>query len=107
MVNLQLVNISKSYGQTKVIYNLSCQVEDGELMALVGPSGCGKTTLLKIILGDVKPDSGSIYIDGKLINHMPIENRNIGFVPQDFGLFPHLTVNENIAYGLKVRKLPE
>lgn len=107
MVDLKLENISKSYGQTKVIGNVSCEVEHGELMVLVGPSGCGKTTLLKIILGDVQPDSGSIYVDGKLINHMPIENRNIGFVPQDFGLFPHLTVYENIGYGLKVRKLPD
>jgi ABC-type Fe3+/spermidine/putrescine transport system ATPase subunit len=107
MVALKLENISKCYGQTQVIDNVSCLVEHGELMVLVGPSGCGKTTLLKIILGDVQPDTGSIYVDGKLINHVPIENRNIGFVPQDFGLFPHLTVYENIGYGLKVRKIPD
>ncbi|GAG23062.1 unnamed protein product, partial [marine sediment metagenome] len=98
MVDLKLENISKSYGQTKVIDNVSCQVKDGELMVLVGPSGCGKTTLLKIILGDLQPDTGNIYVDDKLINNVPIENRNIGFVPQDFGLFPHMTVYENIAY---------
>lgn len=104
LVNVMVKNISKCYGQTKIIDNFSWEIKNGEFMVLVGPSGCGKTTLLKIILGALQPDSGNIFMDGKLIDHVSIEERNIGFVPQDFGLFPHLTVYNNVAYGLRVRK---
>ncbi len=87
-----------------MLKNISWKILDGEFMVLIGPSGCGKTTLLKIILGALQPDIGHVYIDEKLLDDMPIDERNIGFVPQDFGLFPHLTVYDNIAYGLKIRK---
>lgn len=105
MVNVVLKNVSKYFGQTKIINNISWEIKNGEFMVLVGPSGCGKTTLLKIILGALQPDDGHIFMNGKPIDHVSIEDRNIGFVPQDFGLFPHLKVYDNIAYGLRVRKL--
>ena len=74
-------------------------------MVLVGPSGCGKTTLLKTILGVLEPFSRNIYIDGKMIDDIPNSERNIGFVLQNFGLFPHLNVFDNISYGLRIRKV--
>jgi len=105
MTSVRLENVSKNFGTTRVLEDVDWEVQDGEFMVLVGPSGCGKTTLLRVILGALQPDSGHIYMDGKKIDHVPIEERNFGFVPQDFGLFPHLTVGDNMAYGLKVRKL--
>lgn len=104
MTSVTLENVSKNFGATRVLENIDWEIRDGEFMVLIGPSGCGKTTLLKVILGALEPDSGYVYMDKKLINNVPIANRNIGFVPQDFGLFPHLTVYDNIAYGLKIRR---
>ena len=103
MTRLTLKDVSKSFGTVRAIENLSCEINDREFMVLVGPSGCGKTTLLRLILGALNPDSGHIYMDRVMIDGLPIERRNIGFVPQDFGLFPHLNVWENIGYGLRVR----
>ena len=105
MSNVTLQNISKNFGATKVLENIDWEIWSGEFMVLVGPSGCGKTTLLKIILGALKPTSGQLYLNHQLIDDVPITQRNIGFVPQKFGLFPHLTVFDNIAYGLRIRKL--
>ncbi len=96
--------ISKNFNDIKVLEDLDWEIQDQEFMVLVGPSGCGKTTVLKVILGSFKPNRGHIYIDEELINDVPISRRNIGFVPQDFGLFPHLTVSDNIGYGLRIRK---
>lgn len=104
MTSVTLENVSKNFGTTKVLEDINWEIRDGEFMVLVGPSGCGKTTLLKIILGALEPDNGHIYMDKKPLNNVPIAKRNIGFVPQDFGLFPHLTVYDNIAYGLRTRK---
>jgi len=104
MTRAQLKEVSKSLGTLPIVKDFSCTIRNGEFMVLVGPSGCGKTTLLRLILGDLKPDSGHIYMDGELIDDLPIDKRNIGFVPQDFGLFPHMNVQENIAYGLRIRK---
>ena len=103
MTRVTLEDVSKSFGTVRAVESLSCEICDGEFMVLVGPSGCGKTTLLRIILGALKADTGHIYMDSVMIDGLPIEKRNIGFVPQDFGLFPHLTVWENIGYGLRVR----
>ncbi len=97
-------SVSKNFNDIKVLEDIDWEIQDREFMVLVGPSGCGKTTVLKVILGFLKPTSGHIYFDEKLINNVPISRRNIGFVPQDFGLFPHLTVSENIGYGLRIRK---
>ena len=103
MTRLTLEEVSKNLGAVKAVDRFTCEIHDGEFAVLVGPSGCGKTTLLRLILGVLKPDSGHIYMDSTVIDDLPIEERNIGFVPQDFGLFPHLTVWENIAYGLRIQ----
>ncbi len=104
MVAVKLQGIFKNFGDNKILENINWDIEEGELMVLVGPSGCGKTTLLKIILGSINPNSGYIYFNQKLMNNVPISQRNIGFVPQNFGLFPHLNVNDNISYGLRMHK---
>lgn len=107
MVSVRLIDICKYFGETKILELINWEIIEGELMVLVGPSGCGKTTLLKVILGSLKPNSGSIYFNQELINDISISKRNIGFLPQNFGLFPHLNVNENISFGMKIRKYPQ
>jgi len=104
MVSVRLMDISKNFAEIEILKHINWEIQEGELMILVGPSGCGKTTLLKIILGSLKPNSGKIYFNEELINDISISKRNIGFVPQNFGLFPHLNVHENIGFGMKMRK---
>jgi len=87
-----------------VLYDISFQGKKGEFLAIVGPSGCGKTTLLQLIAGILTPHNGSIFLDRIDVTQQPIEKRHIGYVPQNQGLFPHLTVYENIAFGLKAQK---
>lgn len=100
---LYVQNISKSFGNIKVLNNVELVVEEGGFTVIMGPSGCGKTTLLLVILGALRPDEGAIWVGDKEITDLPIEERGIGYVPQDFGLFPHLNVYENIAFGLRIR----
>ena len=85
----------------------SCLCQVAYSIVFKSPSGCGKTTLLLVILGALTPDEGHIRMDGEDVGQLPLDERNIGYVPQDFGLFPHLNVYENIAFGLRVRKYPE
>jgi len=87
--------------------NVSLQVNDKEYFSLLGPSGCGKTTLLRIIAGLVEPDEGEVYIDNKLVNKVPPEDRGIGFVFQTYALFPHMTVWDNVTYGPRVKAWEE
>lgn len=103
MRSLSIRGVSKHFGNVKALDEVELFVEPGELMVIMGPSGCGKTTLLLTILGALRPDGGSIWIGDEDVTNVPIEERNIGYVPQDFGLFPHLNVYENIAFGLRVR----
>ncbi len=107
MKELYVQNVTKIYGSIKALDRVELTVNPAEFMVVMGPSGCGKTTLLLVILGALTPDEGRIWIDGKGIDRLPLDERNIGYVPQDFGLFPHLNVYENIAFGLRVRKHPE
>jgi ABC-type Fe3+/spermidine/putrescine transport system ATPase subunit len=100
---LEVQSLSKSYGQTKVVDGLSFEIAAGECLALLGPSGCGKTTTLRILAGFEKPDSGSIDMsDADMVRLKPYE-RNLGLVFQDYALFPHMTVVENIEYGMRRR----
>ncbi len=103
MKDLVIQNLSAGYGDKSIIDNLSLTVTDKETLILMGPSGSGKSTLLLTILGIITPNTGSILLNDLDITNFPIENRNIGYLPQDYGLFPHLNVFDNIAYGLKVR----
>ncbi|WP_288805165.1 ABC transporter ATP-binding protein [uncultured Treponema sp.] len=99
---LALKNVSFSYKSTRVITDFSLSVAPGSFTTLLGASGCGKTTLLKLISGFLEPDSGEILIDGRNVCGIPAEKRNVGMVFQDYALFPHLTVAQNIMYGLKL-----
>lgn len=103
MEGLSLQSITSGYGTSVVINDLTLEVSSETVLVLMGASGSGKTTLLKTILGIVKPTHGSILLEGKDITTMPIEQRNIGYLSQNYGLFPHLTVAQNIAYGLRIR----
>lgn len=106
MYDLELKGISKNYGKVIAVDDLILNVKVGEFMTLLGPSGCGKTTVLRSILGLEKPDKGDIIIKGKLVNDVPTYKRNIGLVFQNYALFPHMTIFENLAFGLKIRRVP-
>ena len=103
-VSIELKNMSKHYGSTRVLSPFNLTLEAGCRTVLLGPSGCGKTTLLRIIAGLETPDEGSqLIVGGKDMTHVPAEKRRIGFMFQQYALFPHMTVEENVGYGLKVR----
>src|SRR6202171_4165616 len=101
---LVLQSISKRYDSTAAVNSVSLEVERGEFFGLLGPSGCGKTTTLRMIAGLEKPDAGSIAFDGKDITNLPAERRGFGMVFQNYALFPHLNVSENVAFGLRARR---
>lgn len=102
-MSIVLKNISKKFGSFVALNNVSLKIQEGELMALLGPSGSGKTTLLRIIAGLDFPDSGTVAIHGKEVNRSNVSERNVGFVFQHYALFKHMTVFENVAFGLRVR----
>lgn len=106
MSYLNLHNIIKRFGQTEVVKNLTLHVEQGELISFLGPSGCGKTTTLNMIAGFLDLDEGRIEVDGQPVHHLQPHKRNMGMVFQNYALFPHMTVFENVAFGLKLRKVP-
>jgi ABC-type Fe3+/spermidine/putrescine transport system ATPase subunit len=95
--------VSKRYGDVPAVIDVSFSVASGQILALLGPSGCGKTTTLRMIAGFVEPDAGSIHIGGRDMRDVRPHERNVGLVFQDYALFPHLTVEQNIAYGLRQR----
>jgi ABC-type Fe3+/spermidine/putrescine transport system ATPase subunit len=103
---LQLEGLVKTFGRIVAVSDVSLAVEPGELICFLGPSGCGKTTLLRLIAGFEQADRGAIYHQGQPIHHLPPQQRNFGFVFQSYALFPHLTVWENVAFGLRTRRAP-
>ncbi|WP_208510121.1 ABC transporter ATP-binding protein, partial [Variovorax paradoxus] len=106
MSTLELSGIVKRYGAQTVVDGLDLQVGSGEFVSLLGPSGCGKTTLLRIVAGLAACDAGTVRVGGSDVTALPAHQRNIGVVFQSYALFPHLTVSENIAFGLKARGTP-
>ena len=102
---IQLDNIVVRFGTFEALHNINVTVGEGEFFTFLGPSGCGKTTTLRTITGFIDPVSGSIRVKGQDITHVPIEERNIGIVFQSYALFPTMTVYDNIAFGLKIKKL--
>lgn len=103
MGEVVLKNVVKKYGNTVVVKNMNLEVKDREFTILVGPSGCGKTTTLRMIAGLEEITEGEIYIDGKLVNNLPPKERDIAMVFQNYALYPHMKVYDNIAFGLKIR----
>ena len=104
---IQLKDISKAFDGETILHHIDLDIKDKEFVTLLGPSGCGKTTTLRIIGGFEMPDSGDVYFDGKRINDLPAYQRPVNTVFQKYALFPHLNVFENIAFGLRLKKLPE
>ncbi len=104
---IELKNITKEYDGEKILKSINLDIHDKEFVTLLGPSGCGKTTTLRIVGGFVTPDEGDVFFDGKRINDMPPHKRPVNTVFQKYALFPHLNVYENIAFGLRLKKLPE
>src|SRR2546429_7187763 len=98
-----LVGVSKRFGRHAAVDDVTLEIAEGEFFSLLGPSGCGKTTTLRMIAGFEMPDAGRISFGGQDVTALPANQRNIGFVFQNYALFPHLSVFENVAYGLRVR----
>ena len=104
---IHVEKLTKSYHGTTALHGLSLDVRPGEFFTLLGPSGCGKTTLLRMIIGFNTIEGGEIKIDGKVINDIPTNKRNMGMVFQNYAIFPHMSVRDNVAFGLKNRKIPQ
>jgi multiple sugar transport system ATP-binding protein len=104
MSNLRIENLTKKYENTKALDNFSLEIKSGEFMVLLGPSGCGKTTAVRCIAGLISPSSGQIYIGDKLVNDLPPKDRDVAMVFQNFALYPHMSVYDNIAFPLKMKK---
>ena len=98
-------NLTKRFGPLAAVSNVSLSIEEGEMFTLLGPSGCGKTTLLRLLAGFYTPDAGEIRFGDRVVNAVPPHERGIGMVFQNYALWPHMTVSENVAYGLKLRKV--
>ncbi|MEO3869235.1 sn-glycerol-3-phosphate ABC transporter ATP-binding protein UgpC [Nonomuraea sp. B12E4] len=108
MASIVLTNVDKVYaGGVKAVNGLNLEIKDGEFMVLVGPSGCGKSTALRMIAGLEDITGGEIAIGEKVVNHLPPKDRDIAMVFQNYALYPHMTVEENLAFGLKLRKMPK
>ncbi|QFS95808.1 polyamine ABC transporter ATP-binding protein [Roseibium aggregatum] len=107
MSAVSLNNIVKKFGGFTAVHRMSMDIPDGSFVTLLGPSGCGKTTTLRMIAGLIDPSEGDITIKGQRINDVPIHRRNLGLVFQNYALFPHKTIAENVAFGLKYRDIPK
>jgi len=107
MASITLNNLTKSYGDTEVLHHIEGAISDGEFVVIVGPSGCGKSTLLRMVAGLETVTSGEISIGGKMVNDLEPADRDIAMVFQNYALYPHMTVEQNMGYGLKIRKIPK
>src|SRR5215475_5744847 len=103
---LRLEDISHRFGDVVAVRDINLDIAPGELVALLGPSGCGKSTLLRIVSGFIRQSSGRVLFDGEPVDHLPTSRRGAGIVFQNYALFPHMTVAENVAYGLEAQKWP-
>lgn len=104
-VGIKIENVNKVYDKTIALNDVSLEIKPGEFVCLLGPSGCGKSTLLRIMAGLEKPNDGKVYIKGREVTNLPPSKRNFGIMFQSYALFPNLTAFENVAYGLKNKKM--
>ncbi|HEY2420112.1 MAG TPA: ATP-binding cassette domain-containing protein, partial [Neobacillus sp.] len=102
---VEIQQVEKSYGNVLIVKDINLDINRGEFLTMLGPSGCGKTTTLRMIAGFEEPDAGEIWIDGKPVSSIPPYKRDVNTVFQNYALFPHMTINENIAYGLKMKRV--
>jgi len=107
MIDVELQSVSKKYGKVLAVQRVSLSVEQGEFLSLLGPSGCGKTTTMRLIAGLETPTEGKILIKGKDMTHLPPYKRDVSLMFQNYALFPHKTIFDNVAFGLKYRKIPK
>ncbi|MGC8729086.1 MAG: ABC transporter ATP-binding protein, partial [Elusimicrobiales bacterium] len=105
MAEVKFINVTKSYGENVILKNINLEIKDGEFAVIVGPSGCGKTTLLRMLAGLEEITGGEIYINSTKVNDLPPSKREIAMVFQDYALYPHMTVKENMSFALKLKKL--
>ena len=105
MPGLRLENLVKQFGRTIAVDGINLDIEDGEILTLLGPSGCGKTTTLRCIAGFIIPNEGEIYLGERRVTNLPPDKRDIGFVFQNYALWPHMTVYDNLAFGLRLRRI--
>ena len=103
---IEIRGVTKRFGNFTAVDNVSLSVRAGEFITLLGPSGCGKTTLLRLLAGFETPDGGSILLDGADVSHLPPYRRSVNQVFQSYALFPHLTVRENVGFGLRMQGVP-
>ncbi|MDP2932449.1 MAG: sn-glycerol-3-phosphate ABC transporter ATP-binding protein UgpC [Chloroflexota bacterium] len=107
MAEVRFQNVTKLFGETMAVNKLNLEITDKEFLVLVGPSGCGKSTVLRLLSGLEEIDEGDIYIGGQLVNNVPSKDRNIAMVFQSYALYPHMSVYDNMAFGLSLRKVPK
>jgi len=107
MANVDLKNVKKHFGAVEVIHGVSTKIKDGEFIVIVGPSGCGKSTLLRMVAGLENVSEGEISIGGKVVNDVEPMDRDIAMVFQNYALYPHMSVRQNMGYGLKIAKVPK
>jgi len=107
MGHIKLTNVVKSFGAVDVLHGINLEIADGEFVVFVGPSGCGKSTLLRMIAGLEKPTGGELAIDGKVVNAIPAADRGLAMVFQSYALYPHMSVRQNLAFGLENTKMPK
>ncbi len=105
MATVELSNLHKSFGSYTALENLNLTIADGEFLVLLGPSGCGKSTTMRLVAGLEEPTSGDILIDGEYVNDIAARDRDLAMVFQNYALYPHMTVGENIGYPLKIKKV--
>ena len=104
MVDLKIENLTKKYGETTALDKFSIYIKSGELMVLLGPSGCGKTTAIRCIAGLIDPSNGQIYLGNKKVNELSPKDRDVAMVFQNYALYPHMSIHDNIAFPLRMRK---
>src|ERR687894_420408 len=107
MASVEIRNVKKAYEATRVIHGVSIDIQDGEFVILVGPSGCGKSTLLRMIAGLENISGGELRIGPKVVNDVPPKERDIAMVFQNYALYPHMTVADNMAFSLKLKRAPK